>query len=57
MTYREGNVQEAFISFPVQHQCNKYCTWMGLEPLNKSGDVDGEPAVVHAEESVGAKAT
>ncbi|KAJ3979928.1 hypothetical protein F5890DRAFT_1420575 [Lentinula detonsa] len=30
--YGDGNVASAFLKFPEEHCCNRYCSWAGLKP-------------------------
>ncbi|KAJ7432411.1 hypothetical protein B0H11DRAFT_2380901 [Mycena galericulata] len=34
--FGEGNVGSVFKLFPVQHVCNKYCTWFQLPPMTQA---------------------
>ena len=33
--FGDGNLGEAFVLFPIQHRCNKYCQWFELETPSK----------------------
>ncbi|KAJ7053075.1 hypothetical protein C8F01DRAFT_1261250 [Mycena amicta] len=32
--FGDGNVPEAFLAFPKQHQCNKFCRWFRVPQFN-----------------------
>ncbi|KAF5385575.1 hypothetical protein D9757_006739 [Collybiopsis confluens] len=33
MVFGEGNIESCFEKFPEQHECNEFCRWMDLLPL------------------------
>ncbi len=35
--FGRGNLGSTFKAFKSDHQCNKFCTWFGLDPLEQSG--------------------